>query len=210
MDSGTLPAASGKRFVNEACNYNDLFKSFHVFNPSIYEYTNLPAWLIFDNSYRTQYMLMTVMPDDPDPEWLDREDTLEGLAERIGIDPKGLEETVKHFNKLAEVGVDEDFLRGGNIYDCYFGDPDHKPNPTMGTIEKAPVYALPVYPGACGTKGGPKINTKGQVINAYGDVISGLYAAGNVTGAVTGPGYGGNGGTIGPAMTWGYICAGNI
>ncbi len=74
------------------------------------------------------------------------------------------------------------------------------------TNEKPPFYALPTYTGAIGTKGGPKINTKGQVVHVSGKPIPGLYAAGNVTAGVSGPAYWGGGGTIGPAMLFGYIC----
>ncbi|MBM3133303.1 MAG: FAD-binding protein, partial [Chloroflexi bacterium] len=51
------------------------------------------------------------------------------------------------------------------------------------------------------------VNTSGQVMHISGKPIEGLYAAGNVMAGVTGPGYGGAGGTIGPGMTWGYIAA---
>ena len=82
--------------------------------------------------------------------------------------------------------------------------------PDMGllhsTIERAPFYALPVYQGTLGTKGGPLTDTRGRVLNKNGDVIEGLYAAGNVMASVAGAGYYGGGATIGLAMTWGYIC----
>ncbi len=76
----------------------------------------------------------------------------------------------------------------------------------MGTIEEPPFYALPVYQGTLGTKGGPRTNASGQVLNVRGTVIPGLYAAGNVMAGVAGPGYHGGGATIGLGMTWGYIC----
>ena len=65
---------------------------------------------------------------------------------------------------------------------------------------------LPLHLAAAGTKGGPRTNTKGQVLHVRGDIIPGLYAAGNAMAGVSGPGYYGGGGTIGLAMTWGYIC----
>jgi 3-oxosteroid 1-dehydrogenase len=201
---------NGRRFVNESCNYNDLYRAFNTFNPSTYEYANLPAWLIFDKNYREKYLCIKVMPHHPDPDWLKRDDTLAGLAGQIGVHAENLENTVLRFNTFAAQGKDPDFLRGDNIYDRYNGDPDHAPNPCLGPIEKPSFYALPVYPGSCGTKGGAKVNPMGQVIGVNSQPIKGLYAAGNVMGGVTGPGYGGAGGTIGPAMTWGYICARNI
>ena len=56
-----------------------------------------------------------------------------------------------------------------------------------------------------GTKGGPRTNTKAQVMRATGGVIPGLYVTGNAMPAVTGMVYGGAGGTLGPSMTFGYI-----
>jgi len=95
--------------------------------------------------------------------------------------------------------------QGENLYDIVYGDITHKPNPCLGPIEKPPFYAIPVYRGALGTKGGPNVNTKGQFLNAQGEVIPGLYVAGNMMPAVSGRGYGGFGGTIGPGMTFGYL-----
>jgi hypothetical protein len=197
----------GKRFVNESHNYNDIYKSFNTFDPVAYDYPNIPAWCIFDQQFKDKYSIMTIMPDDPAPGWLNRADSLEDLAKKTGIDQQGLKATVKRFNEFAVEGVDHDFKRGQSYHDTSIcGDPNQKPNSCLGTIIKPPFYALPVYPGTLGTKGGAKTNTKGQVLNVQGKIIEGLYAAGNVMACVTGPGYCGPGGTIGPGMTWGYIC----
>ena len=75
--------------------------------------------------------------------------------------------------------------------------------------EKPPFYAIPIHVGALGTKGGPKTNSKGQVLHVSGNPIPGLYAAGNVMAGVSGPTSWGGGGTIGPALTFGYICGKN-
>ncbi|MEU1980778.1 FAD-binding protein [Nocardia sp. NPDC019395] len=73
------------------------------------------------------------------------------------------------------------------------------------SLEKAPYYAIPVHSGTLGTTGGPRTNTDAQVVNAYGHSIEGLYAAGNVMAGVTGMFYDGAGGTLSPALTFGYI-----
>ncbi len=200
----------GKRFANEAINYDDMGKAMCEFDLNEYDYANYPTWIVFDSNYREKYMLMTIAPGDPDPDWLDKADTLAELAKAVGIDPQGLEETVKRFNTMAVKGVDEDFQRGENLYDFAYGDSKHKPNPCLGPIEKPPFYVIPLFRGALGTKGGPKVNTKGQVLNPYGEVIPGLYTAGNMVPGVTGRGYGGFGGTLGPGMTFGYIAAKTI
>jgi succinate dehydrogenase/fumarate reductase flavoprotein subunit len=195
----------GQRFVNEAQNYNDLMKPFFTFDPVDYERPNLPAFLIIGQEYLDKYALMTHMPGRGAPEWLTKADSLEELAGKIGVDPKGLRATVDRFNKLAEEGVDRDFRRGESLYDHFYGDPDNKPNPNLGKIEKGPYYAMQVHPGAIGTKGGARVTPKAQVLHVDGDPIPGLYAAGNVMAGVTGPGYPGAGSTIGAGMTFGWL-----
>jgi 3-oxosteroid 1-dehydrogenase len=195
----------GRRFVNEAQNYNDLMKAFFAFEPNAYERPNLPAWLVFDHAYLEKYALMTVMPGQPAPEWLTRADTLDELARIVGIDARGLGQTVDRFNGLAVEGVDPDFARGESLYDRFYGDPDHLPNANLGTITKRPFYALEVHPGAIGTKGGARVNVDAQVLRVDGAPIPGLYAAGNVMAGVTGAGYPGAGSTIAAAMTFGYL-----
>jgi 3-oxosteroid 1-dehydrogenase len=195
----------GQRFVNEAHNYNDMMKPFFGFDPVAYERPNLPAWLILDQQFVERYALLTVIPGMPVPEWIRRADSLAELAGKLGVDPAGLDATVARFNGFARDGVDGDFGRGTSLYDHFYGDPEHQPNPNLGTIEKGPFYALEVHPGAIGTKGGARVDDKAQVLHVRGAAIAGLYAAGNVMAGITGPGYPGAGSTIGTAMTFGYI-----
>jgi len=195
----------GRRFVSEGAPYNDIGRVFHQFDPSVYGFRNLPCWAVFDSQYRAKYPVLTVLPGDPDPEWLPKDESLEGLARKVGIDPGGLAETVARWNRMVAEGQDLDFHRGETSFERHSGDP-RLPNPNLGTIERPPFYALPVYPGALGTSGGPRINTRGEVLDVRGQVIPGLYAAGNAAGSPTGVAYYSGGGTIGPAMTWGYLC----
>lgn len=196
----------GRRFVNEAHNYNDIGRAFHTFDPVAFEYPNIPAWLIFDSAYLSRYQLMTVFPGDPTPAWLPQANTLRELATKQGIDADALEETVRRFNQSAKKGEDPEFHRGESLYDRYNGD--HKQEgglATLGAIEKPPFFALRAYAGALGTKGGPQTDAAARVLNVRGTPIPGLYAAGNAMAGVTGLAYGGAGGTIGPALTFGYI-----
>lgn len=96
------------------------------------------------------------------------------------------------------------FNRGSLYFEEMLGGYQGKKG-NIGPIEKAPYYALPIYAGALGTNGGPRINEKGEVISLRGNVIKGLYAAGNAAMGVLGGAYPGAGGTIGPAMTFGYL-----
>ena len=195
----------GERFVNEGVNYNDLSKAFYHFDPHAYEFRNLPCWAIVDGQYRAKYPVLTVMPDDPDPEWLAKDGTLAGLAQRLGIDAAGLAATVARWNAMVQQGADADFGRGVSAYERWIGDAE-APHPNLGTIERPPFYALPIGAHSAGTKGGPRTNARGQVLDVRGRAIPGLYAAGNTMAGVSGPGYYGGGGTIGLAMTWGYLC----
>jgi succinate dehydrogenase/fumarate reductase flavoprotein subunit len=195
----------GQRFVNEAHNYNDLMKAFFAFDPVAYERTNLPAWIVIDQQYLDRYALLTYVPGMPIPEWLVKADTLDELAAQIGVDANGLGATIARFNRAAVEGVDPDFRRGESVYDHFYGDPEHEPNPNLGTIEKGPFYAIQVHPGAIGTKGGARTDGDARVLRPDGTAIAGLYAAGNVMAGVTGAGYPGAGATIGAAMTFGYL-----
>jgi 3-oxosteroid 1-dehydrogenase len=141
----------------------------------------------------------------PVPEWVMRADSLPQLAADLGIDAAGLAATVERFNGFAATGIDKDFRRGQSVYDHFYGDPDNTPNPNLGAIEQGPFYALRVYPGAIGTKGGARVNEHSQVLAVSGEPIEGLYAAGNVMAGVMGSGYPGAGSTIASAMTFGYI-----
>ena len=78
----------------------------------------------------------------PLPDWLPRADNLEALADKVGIDPAGLAATVKRFNGYAAEGRDPEFGRGDSLYDHFYGDPEHTPNPNLGTLARPPFFAL--------------------------------------------------------------------
>ena len=116
--------------------------------------------------------------------------------------------TVDRFNRMAEFGEDEDFQRGRTAYDQYYGDPRYK-NPNLGKIEQGPFFAVKVYPGDLGTKGGMVTDEYARVLKD-GKPIPGLYATGNCSASVMGRTYPGPGSTLGPAMTFAYIAANHI
>lgn len=203
----------GMRFTAEATNYNDVTKPFFDHSPASYDSKNLPAWLIVDRAYREKYSLLHLPPEAPDaaapprplPDWVVSADSLEELAERCGIDSSGLVHTVAEFNAMAQRGRDTAFGRGDSAFDRFYGDPRHLPNANLGELSRAPYYAVRLFLGTIGTKGGPKVDEHGRVRLAGGGVLPGLYAAGNVMAGITGPGYPGAGVTIGVALTWGYL-----
>jgi len=208
----------GDRFVNEACSY-DRFGAAMVADQRATG-ANTPCWLVFDAAFRRKFtaggiLPAAIMPDRAIPvDWWDhyifRGDTVGELARRIDVDPVKLEDVTRRMTEYARKGEDPEFGRGSTIYDKTFGDPTCKPNPALGAIREAPFYAVQIHLGDLGTKGGLKADRQARVIDTGGTPIAGLYAAGNAAGSPFGLNYPGAGGTIGPAMVFGYIAANDI
>jgi 3-oxosteroid 1-dehydrogenase len=208
----------GVRFVDEACGYDDFGKAMVVDQQKTG--SNCPCWLIFDAHFRAKFtaggfMPTAVMPDRKIPidfwdHYIFKAAVVEELAAKIEVPVDALKATVQKMNEYARAGKDPEFGRGGNDYDRFFGDPTSKPNPSLGTIEAAPFYAVPVHLGDLGTKGGLKADARARVLDGSGRPIPNLYAAGNASGSPFGNCYPGAGGTIGPAMTFGYVAANDI
>ena len=95
-------------------------------------------------------------------------DTLEEAAQKAGIDAEQLVKTVETFNTYVENEHDPDFGRYG----------------FMGKVENGPFMIVEMAPALHHTMGGVEINAQTQVINTDGDVIPGLYAAGEVCGGI--------------------------
>ncbi len=205
--------AEAERFVNESAPYHDVVNAMYR-QPRRGE--SLPIWLITDHSYRERYLFRDVLPGLPYPKaWYEsgalvKAESIEELAQKINVSVGDLRATVERFNKTADEGIDPDFDRGGNAYDRYYADPGVKPNPSLRSLVKAPFYAFRMVPGDLGTKGGLKTNAKARVLGQDGNEIPGLYAAGNASASVMGRSYAGNGSTLGPAMTFGFIAANDI
>lgn len=203
---------SGKRFMNESASYVDCGHWQYERNKQV---PAIPAYLIIDQHHHKYYPLGVGLPGAEPKEYfesgmLTKADTLAELAGKMGIDPKGLEETVQRFNKFAINGKDEDFHRGDSAYDRIYSDPRVKPNPNLAPLTKPPFYAVKVWPGDLGTKGGLLTNEFAQVLSQEGSIIQGLYAAGNTSASVMGHTYPGPGSTIGPAMVFGMIAGQHI
>lgn len=190
--------SSGERFVNE---------SSHNCALALLEPGNSPSWSVFDNQFRSKYSILSVVsPGSPDPDWLIKADTLEQLATELGINPSALKYTAERFNDAARNGLDPLYSRGEGAYDRYCGDL-LATHPNLGSVEKPPFYAIPIFPSVVGTKGGPKTNASGQVLSRDSTPISGLYAVGNTSHAMPGPRSPAGGITISSAMTTGRLAA---
>ncbi|MCV7383278.1 FAD-dependent oxidoreductase [Mycolicibacter longobardus] len=196
---------AGRRFVNEACDYNSMAGAFHYLEPRG-GYVNDPAWIVFDSGHLKRYGFLGVPPGGQAPEWFCESRDLADLAAKTGIDGCGLAQTVDAWNLGVAAGSDPEFGRGSSAYDGYWGDDQATTvaGRTLGPIDTAPYYAVPLSVGAMGTKGGPRTDSDGRVLHVTGRAIPGLFAAGNAMAGVTGRAYGGAGGTIGPAMVFGF------
>ncbi|HJM27523.1 MAG: FAD-dependent oxidoreductase [Acidimicrobiales bacterium] len=197
--------SSGKRFANEASNYNAFGAAFHQLDAGSFSYVNIPAWMVLDQEYLVRYGLCKYRGEGPVPYWLTSAQSLGELADIIGCDGFELEETVHRWNAQVEDLNDTDFNRGKSINDTHWGDGTRTPAATLGPIDKPPFYAVQVRPGALGTKGGPLTDSNAQVLDLNGNVIHGLYAVGNVMASAMGMAYGGAGGTLGPCMVFGFL-----
>jgi succinate dehydrogenase/fumarate reductase flavoprotein subunit len=123
-----------------------------------------------------------------------------------------LRRSVARFNELAATGKDDDFHRGENpieqIFTGVVPEDNDTGNPTMYPIsETGPYYAALVCAGTLDTKGGPVTNTNGQVLDADGEPVPGLYAAGNCVANASAQAYWAGGGTIGPYFTFAFLAS---
>ncbi len=130
---------------------------------------------------------------------------IDELAARLGIEKSALSVTLDGYNAHARMGRDPEFGRGTTIYQRYLGDADHAPNPCVAPIERAPFYALRIYPADLGTAIGLRTDRDARVLREDGTAISGLYACGNDMGSIMNGNYPGPGITLGPALTFGYV-----
>jgi 3-oxosteroid 1-dehydrogenase len=206
----------GRRFTNEARPYEDFVKDQYASEARGEQ--AIPCYLVFDATYRRRYALGHIKPgsvaDDSkipqgyfDSGLLTRADSITELAQKLGLDAATLEHTIEEFNRHARVGEDPQFQRGANRHDRYYADPRVEPNPSLAPLEAAPYYAFRCEPGDLDTKGGLACDEHGRVLDRNGQVIQGLYAAGNASAAAMGDTYPGAGATIGSAMTFAYLAA---
>jgi 3-oxosteroid 1-dehydrogenase len=200
--------ADGQRFTNESANYNAFGGAFHQIDVARFSYPNIPAWLLFDQEYVNRYGFggRFGVPGTT-PDWVTRADTLEELADLLSVNRDGLAESVARWNSNVAGGSDPDFHRGESAFDRWWGDPGKKGQveASIGPVDTPPYYAVEVHPGTLGTKGGPQTDSNAQVVDLDDRPIPGLYAAGNAMASAFGMTYGGPGGTLGPAMTFGFL-----
>ncbi len=203
--------SDGKRFVDESCSYHRFVRAMYAT-----EGRAIPAWLIVDSRTLAKYGLgMITMPHLPRKAlqryvkdgYLYESDTVSGLAAQIGVDARGLEETVRRYNGFAETGKDEDFGKGELLFGQVAGDPEHTPNPNIGPVARAPFYAMALVPTPLATAFGVLTNPQAQALDESGKAIDGLYAVGNDAASVMGSEYPGAGVQVGSGLAFGWAAA---
>jgi len=207
----------GRRFLNESGPYPEfqqaMFAEHHKNGGAI------PAWIVFDADFRANNPMGPLIPSSVAPDhklptdWLGtvywKGETLDDLARQIAVEPAGLVASARRMTDFAITGKDLEFDRGGNYFDRYYGDPRLK-NPNLGPIAKGPFYAMKLFPGDIGTKGGLLTDLNARVLDLSGQPIEGLYCIGNNSASVMGPAYPGAGSTLGPAMAFAYRAIAHI
>jgi succinate dehydrogenase/fumarate reductase flavoprotein subunit len=200
--------SSGRRFVNEALSYHEFVRAM-LRNGN--DTATRSFYLVCDQHFLWTYGLGRIQPFTRHlRRYVKNGELIEApsigaLADSMGVEKSALSATVEYYNAHAQAGHDPEFGRGGSIYQRHLGDPGHAPNPCVAPIERAPFYALRIYPADLGTAIGLRTDCHARVLRKNGTAIAGLYACGNDMGSIMNGNYPGPGITLGPALTFGYI-----
>ncbi|MDW5298681.1 MAG: flavocytochrome c [Sedimentibacter sp.] len=159
-DGAILVNHEGNRFVNE-------LETRDVVSKAILDQEGATAFLVLDKQV---YDKASTYEKYKNQGLLKEAQTLAELAEIMKVDAATLEETVTKYNEAVKAKADSEFGRASLEIE----------------LITAPYYAVEVSPAIHHTMGGVTINTSTQVINNSGEVVEGLYAAGEVTGGVHG------------------------
>lgn len=154
---------------------------------------HLPVWCIADRGLLRRAPLLRWFARRRRG-WIVRASTISGLARKIGLPATVLDATVRRYNEACSIGIDGMFGRSATG------------SPGMNRIRRRHPVALPMIPTFISTKGGPRTDDRGQVLDAGGVPIPGLFCCGVAMASPIGTRAVGAGTTIGPNMTWGYIC----
>ncbi len=168
--TGMYVNREGKRFINELSRRDELMKG-------ILEQTDGMCFIIaggknanIDENGLNKYGQH--IDDLIEMGKVFKADTLAELGELAGIDPVELEKSVAAWNEACRTGTDTEFGRAS------FED--------IVTIYEGPYYASPRQPAVHHTMGGVEVDVECHVLNTAGEILPGLYAAGEVTGGIHG------------------------
>ena len=159
-DGAVLINAEGKRFIDEV-GTRDVVSAAEIAQTGSYSWLVVDQAMVDNSSVIQGYIKKGYTVTGA---------TYEELAKAMGVDEAALAETMNNWNGYVEAKNDPDFGRTS------FANP----------LNTAPYYAIKVTAGVHHTMGGLKINPNTEVLNENGEVIPGLFAAGEVTGGVHG------------------------
>ena len=159
-DGAILVNAEGKRFYDEVSTRDKV-------SAAIIAQPEKSAWLVVDQSMVDK---SAVIAGYIKSGYTVTGATYEELAKAMGVDEATFVNTMNTWNQAVEAKSDTEFNRTS------FANP----------LTAAPYYAIKITPAVHHTMGGIVINPKAEVLNEKGEVISGLFAAGEVTGGVHG------------------------
>lgn len=162
---------NGKRYVNESERRDVLAKANLAQEGGVFYVISSAKRALVDKDGRNAYGVKVADILKSGKSY--KADTLEELAQKAGINGKNLVETVKRWNEFCKKGTGDEMGRPTCM-------DDHRLD------EGGPYYATLMTPSVHHTMGGITINKKAQVLNEAGNVIPGLYAAGEVTGGIHG------------------------
>ncbi|GAA0342579.1 FAD-dependent oxidoreductase [Micropruina glycogenica] len=169
---------AGDRYLNEAQPSTSAGRRMYEHNRGM---RSVPSFLIMDDRHRKAYPLGpwaagTSPKAAIESGELVRATNLDDLAQALSIDRAGLIGSVVAFNQLAKRGKDTDFGRGDSAWDKHFGDPRLRRNPCLASVDRQPFWAVRLYPGDSGTKGGLVIDDRSRVLRGDGEPVTGLWA----------------------------------
>ncbi len=194
--------SSGRRFCDDSYWVSLIEKALDP------EDGHLPCFMVWDERHHRTYGLMETPPGgEYRADLVKSASTLAQLGTELGLDGAGLERTVARFNETADEGEDPEFGRGTvRFVRVYAGDPSHTPNALLGSLSEPPYFGMRLHIVGTGIgSSGVRIDGDGHVLDATGEKIENLYAAGSVA-ALTSSGSGYNSGfALGRGITLAYL-----
>ena len=211
----------GERFGCEGASYDLAGRAWDTYDTGRRDWRNIPGYMIMDGTYAGPLGVgggnfQAMLSSGEFPEWIHSFETMEELADGMGIDKEGLLATVERWNAMCAEGVDKDWNRGEGTWDKFtMGNLDRVEsgelkNPCMAPLDQGPFYCMEIHPGMLQTAGGMEINANAQVKNVRGEVIPRLYAGSCCIANVLGRGYPGGGTTLANGFVVGYVAANHI
>jgi len=201
--------SAGDRFFNEAAPANTAGRALYDRSRGV---RAVPSFLIMDKVHRQNVPLGPWAANNTPKAAIENGDivragSLNDLATALGVDRAGLLGSVVRFNGFAGKGKDTDFKRGESAWDTAAGEAGKRRNPSLGKVEKPPFWAVKVYPGDTGTKGGLLIDATSRVLTADGTVLPGLYACGGAAASLFKGASPAPGAALGAALVEAFLAA---